>query len=213
MRHGQYDELDSSSRAGGALTPLGRRQAKKTAAALRRLEVAAIWSSTLLRAKETASFVAAKQPRARLKRTKLLCEVIPTKLPPHIKLRIPIDATHIRDDKTRADRAYDTLFRTTKRSRTEIVVCHGNLIRYLVCRALGIAPKLWMRLDSTHCGLTEFRVLSSPRKAGTPSHPRKAGTPSKGIVRVVRYNDVGHLPFAIRTEGGEKRPSRMIGQK
>lgn len=187
MRHGQYDEL-SSSRAGGALTPLGRRQAKKTAAALRRLEVAAIWSSTLLRAKETASIVAAKQPRARLKRTKLLCEVIPTKLPPHIKLRIPIDATQVRDDKTRADRAYDTLFRATKRSRTEIVVCHGNLIRYLVCRALGIAPKLWMRLDSTHCGLTEFRVLP------------------KGTVRVVRYNDVGHLPHAIRTEGGEQRP-------
>jgi serine/threonine-protein phosphatase PGAM5 len=193
MRHGQYDEL-SSARTGGPLTPLGRRQAKKTAAALRRLEVAAIWCSTLARAKETASFVAAKQPHARLKRTKLLCEVIPTKLPPHIKLRIPIDATHIKDDKTRADRAYDTLFKATKRSRTEIVVCHGNLIRYLVCRALGIAPKLWMRLDSTHCGLTEFRVLP------------------KGIVRVVRYNDVGHLPQAFRTEGGEKR-ARQVGQK
>lgn len=196
MRHGQYDELGVSPRAGGgALTPLGRRQAKKTAAALRRLEVAAIWSSTLLRAKETASFVAARQPRARLKRTKLLCEVIPTKLPRHIKLRIPIDATHIRDDKTRADLAYDTLFRATKRSRTEIVVCHGNLIRYLVCRALGIAPKLWMRLDSTHCGLTEFRVLP------------------KGTVRVVRYNDVGHLPHAFRTEGGEKRGRHIAGQK
>jgi len=195
MRHGQYDEL-SSSRFGGDLTPLGRRQAKKTAAALRRLEVAAIWCSTLARAKETASFVAAKQPHARVKRTKLLCEVIPTKLPPHIKLRIPIDATHIRDDKTRADLAYDTLFRApkSKKSRTEIVVCHGNLIRYLVCRALGIAPKLWMRLDSTHCGLTEFRVLP------------------KGTVRVVRYNDVGHLPHSIRTEGGEKR-GRHVGQK
>jgi len=188
MRHGQYDEL-SSARTGGALTPLGRRQAKKTAVALRRLEVAAIWSSTLARAKETASFVAAKQPGARFRRSKLLCEVIPTKLPPHIKLRIHIDATHIKDDKTRADRAYDTLFRATKskKSRTEIVVCHGNLIRYLVCRALGIAPKLWMRLDSTHCGLTEFRVMP------------------KGTVRVVRYNDVGHLPHSIRTEGGEKK--------
>ncbi len=198
MRHGQYDDL-SSLPTGGALTALGRRQAKKTAAALRRLEVAAIWSSTLLRARETAAFVAAQQPRARLKRTKLLCEVIPTKLPPHIKLRIPIDATQIRDDKTRADRAYDMLFRATNKSRTEIVVCHGNLIRYLVCRALGIAPKLWMRLDSTHCGLTEFRVLSGPRKVGGPP---------KGTVRVVRYNDVGHLPQSIRTEGGEKRPPK-----
>jgi serine/threonine-protein phosphatase PGAM5 len=189
MRHGQYDEL-ALTRWGGPLTPLGRRQAKKTATALRKLEVARIWSSTLLRAKETASFVAARQPRAHVKRTNLLCEVIPTKLPRHIKLRIPIDATHIKDDKTRADRAYETLFRATKQDRTEIVVCHGNLIRYLVCRALGIAPKLWMRLDSTHCGLTEFRVLP------------------KGTVRVVRYNDVGHLPHSIRTEGGEKKNLR-----
>ena len=26
-----------------------------------------------------------------------------------------------------------------------------------------------------------------------------------GSVRVVRYNDVGHLPAKIRTEGGEKK--------
>jgi serine/threonine-protein phosphatase PGAM5 len=186
MRHGQYDEL-ALSREGGALTPLGRKQAARTAAALRKLKVDSIWSSTLLRAKETASIVAAKQPTVRVKRTNLLCEVIPTKLPKHIKLRIPIDAAHVKGDRERADRAFDTLFRTTRRARTEIVVCHGNLIRYLVCRALGIAPKLWMRLDSTHCGLTEFRVL-----------PR-------GIVRVVRYNDVGHLPVTIRTQGGEKK--------
>jgi serine/threonine-protein phosphatase PGAM5 len=186
MRHGQYDEM-ALTREGGALTPLGRKQAARTAAALRKLEVNAIWSSTLLRARETASIVAAKQPTLRVKRTKLLCEVIPTKLPKHLRIRIPVDAKHIAGDRVRADRAFDTLFRTTKKSRTEIVVCHGNLIRYLVCRALGIAPKLWMRLDSTHCGLTEFRVLP------------------QGNVRVVRYNDVGHLPAKIRTEGGEKK--------
>ncbi len=186
LRHGQYDEQDT-----GALTPLGRKQAARTAAALRKLRVATIWSSTLLRAKETASIVASRQPHVRVKRTKLLCEVIPTKLPRHIKLRIPIDALHVKGDRERADRAFDMLFRVARTDRTEIVVCHGNLIRYLVCRALGIAPKLWMRLDSTHCGLTEFRVLPH------------------GVVRVVRYNDVGHIPLAMRTEVGVK----PVGQK
>ena len=52
---------------GGALTPLGRKQAARTAAALRKLQVNAIWSSTLLRAKETASIVA-KVTRDRLMR-------------------------------------------------------------------------------------------------------------------------------------------------
>ncbi len=181
MRHGQYEELTT-----GALTPLGRKQARKTADALRRLSVNVVWTSTLLRAKQTASIVAAKQPRARVRRTSLLCEVIPTKLPPNVKLRIPIDAAHVKGDRARADKAFETLFRIARSERTEIVVCHGNLIRYLVCRALGIQPKLWMRLDSTHCGLTEFRVLSH------------------GAVRVVRYNDVGHIPLAMRTEASAK---------
>ena len=48
-----------------------------------------------------------------------------------------------------------------------------------------------MRLDSTHCGLTEFRVLPH------------------GVVRVVRYNDVGHIPAAIRTQAG----AAAVGQK
>ena len=182
VRHGQYDEV-----ATGALTPLGRKQAARTAAALRRLEVNAIWSSTLLRAKETATIVAAKQPRARLRRTNLLCEVVPTMLPPKLARRFFVDGHTAKRDRKRADLAYEKLFRAARQERTEIVVCHGNLIRYLVCRALGIEPKLWMRLDSTHCGLTEFRVL-----------PR-------GIVRVVRYNDVGHIPAPMRTESGAAR--------
>lgn len=181
VRHGQYDEVIT-----GALTPLGRKQAAHTATALRKLEVSAIWSSTLLRAQETATIVAKKQPRARLKRSKLLCEVVPTTLPKRLARRFLIDVRNVTRDRERADRAYDALFRPARTERTEIVVCHGNLIRYLVCRALGIAPKLWMRLDSTHCGLTEFRVL-----------PR-------GVVRVVRYNDVGHIPAALRTESAAK---------
>lgn len=179
VRHGQYDEVST-----GALTPLGRKQAARTATALRKLEVSAIWSSTLLRAKETASIVAKKQPTVRVVRTRLLCEVVPTNLPPKLARRFFVDAPSVKRDRARADLAYDKLFRSTRRERTEIVVCHGNLIRYLVCRALGIQPKLWMRLDSTHCGLTEFRVL-----------PR-------GVVRVVRYNDVGHIPASMRTQAG-----------
>jgi serine/threonine-protein phosphatase PGAM5 len=177
MRHGQYEEQTS-----GALTPLGRKQAAKTADALKRLEVEIVWTSTLLRAEQTAAIVIAKQKRAHLKRTDLLCEVVPTKLPRHVKLRIPVDAARVKDDRRRADQAFAKLFRAARSENTEIVVCHGNLIRYFVCCALGIERKLWMRLDSSHCGLTEFRVLPH------------------GVVRVVRYNDVGHIPLEMRTD-------------
>jgi serine/threonine-protein phosphatase PGAM5 len=178
VRHGQYEEATT-----GLLTPLGREQAKKTAHALRHLHVDVVWTSTLPRAKETAAIVAHRQRKGtRVRRSRLLCEVIPTALPPQFKLKQPLDNDQVRADKRRADRVFVTLFKPSRTERTEIVVCHGNLIRYLVCRALGIERRLWMRLDSTHCGLTEFRV--------TP----------EGTIRVVRYNDVGHMPATMRTQ-------------
>jgi serine/threonine-protein phosphatase PGAM5 len=179
VRHGQYEEQTT-----GALTALGRKQATKTAAALSRLAVSTVWTSTLLRARQTADIVAAKQPQARLRRSRLLCEVIPTMLPLHIVLRVAIDTTQVRADKKRADEAFTTFFRPSRVAQTEIVVCHGNIIRYFVCKALNIERRLWIRLDSMHCGLTEFRVLPD------------------GAVRVVRYNDVGHIPLGLRSEAG-----------
>ena len=182
VRHGQYDEERT-----GALTVLGRKQATSTARALSRLDVATVWSSTLLRAKQTADIVASRQPKAKLRRSRLLCEVIPTMLPVHIELRVSISATQVRADRSRADLAFETFFDPKAGAQTEIVVCHGNLIRYFVCKALNIERRLWTRLDSMHCGLTEFRV--------TP----------EGAVRVVRYNDVGHIPAALRTESARQR--------
>ncbi len=194
MRHGQYEEHTS-----GALTALGRKQATRTAEALRLLGVERVWTSTLLRAEQTAAIVAAKQPRAKLERSELLCEVIPTKLPRHVKLRVPVDAARVKLDKARADEVFKTFFRVPSREArketTEIVVCHGNLIRYLVCCALGIERKLWVRLDSSHCGLTEFRVVG------------------RGVVRVVRYNDVGHIPLEMRSDSLVSPKKRRHAQR
>ncbi len=174
MRHGQYDEVET-----GSLTPLGRRQAARTGRALQHLHVDVIWHSTLVRAEETASIVAEKQRGVRVRKSPALCEVIPTALPPALKIKV--ERGRVGKDRVRADRAFRMLFRPSKKPRTELIVCHGNLIRYLVCCALGIERKLWTRLDATHCGLTEFRVHGT-------------------AVRVVRYNDVGHLPPRMRTE-------------
>jgi serine/threonine-protein phosphatase PGAM5 len=189
MRHGQYDEALT-----GSLTPLGRRQAARTARALRHLPVDLIWHSTLLRAEETARIVAEQQPGVRVRRTAALCEVIPTALPPALK--IVVERGRVTVDRKRADRAFRMLFRPSKKARTELVVCHGNLIRYLVCCALGIDKKLWTRLDATHCGLTEFRVIGPGRFGPKP------------MVRVVRYNDAGHLPPRMRTESLAARAFR-----
>ena len=63
--------------------------------------------------------------------------------------------------------------------RRELLVTHGNLIRWLTCRALG-APDGWVNLTDYHCALTV--LLHRP----------------DGTARVLTYNDTGHLPAALR---------------
>jgi serine/threonine-protein phosphatase PGAM5 len=43
----------------------------------------------------------------------------------------------------------------------EIIVAHGNVIRYFFCRALQLPPESWLRLCTLNCSLTYFTVRSS----------------------------------------------------
>lgn len=174
IRHGQYDESGE-----GWLTPLGRKQAEATGRALRDLELSGIVSSTLPRARETADILAESFPGLRVTRSSLLCECIPTALPAALKLRL--DPQQIKDDRERAERAFAKVFRPTKTPKTELVVCHGNIIRYFACRVMGVQARAWVKMQSLHCGITEVTVLST------------------GETRLASYNDTGHLPRKLRT--------------
>lgn len=65
----------------------------------------------------------------------------------------------------------------------EICVCHANLIRYFVMRALQLPPEAWIRLRGEHASVTEIVV-----------HP-------DGRVELARFADVGHLPARLQTIG------------
>jgi len=173
IRHGQYDEDDD-----GGLTELGREQAHRVGAALRDVRAATIWVSTLRRAKETAAIVSAHFPEVPVRAMKNLCECVPTAIP-----RMPGFATaaRIRADRARAEAAFAKLFRPVRRSRAELVVAHGNIIRFFVCRALGVPPVTWVKMGSVHCSVTEVIVEPS------------------GYMRLRSFNDTGHLPRRMRT--------------
>jgi serine/threonine-protein phosphatase PGAM5 len=88
----------------------------------------------------------------------------------------------IRRGKDQADRAYRRYFRgTVGRDTCDVLVCHGNLIRYLVCRALALGKYAWCSLGSAHCGITVIRIMAN------------------GEVVLDSYNDSGHLPAKLRT--------------
>jgi serine/threonine-protein phosphatase PGAM5 len=175
VRHGQYD-----ADRGGSLTALGREQATVTgkwiSEHLAGQRVHAVWSSTLPRARETADIVGKNVTRSAVKRAAVLREGMYSKIKGY-----DVPASEREEDRNRADLAYDRFFKTTRVDRFEIVVCHGNLIRYLVCRAMEIPVLRWTRMNSNHCALTRVLIRDT------------------GAVRVVSYNETAHLPSRLVT--------------
>jgi serine/threonine-protein phosphatase PGAM5 len=174
VRHGQYAPEDE-----GRLTETGRRQAEHTAKWLKESldqPIDVLWSSTLPRAKETAGFVEDVFGGPKARPVAVLCEGIYTKLRGY-----DVSAEEQKADRERADAAFEKLFKKTRVDRLEVVVCHGNLIRYLVCKAMRIAVTRWTRLNSSHCGVTRVLIRDT------------------GAIRIVTYNETAHLPRTLLT--------------
>ncbi|MEM6990367.1 MAG: histidine phosphatase family protein [Myxococcota bacterium] len=173
VRHGQY-VLDREHARAGQLTTLGRRQARRVASRLMEYPIDRIHHSDMPRAIETAELVGARLPGAARHQTRILREGNPGVAGKRRRAREL--AT-----RERMDGVVERYFRPCRgRDRHELLVCHGNLIRYLLLRALAVPAGGWMRIDTVHCGLSIVRVL--------PSHTR---------VRAI--NDIGHLPPRMRT--------------
>ena len=175
VRHGQYSLED-----GGKLTELGREQARLTGKwifeHLAGQRVDAVWSSTLPRARETAAIVGSTITRSKVRSVGILREGMYSKVKGY-----DVPASERQEDRARADAAYDRFFRKSRTDRLEVVVCHGNLIRYLVCRAMDVPAVRWTRMNSNHCGMTRILVRDT------------------GAVRVVAYNETAHLPANMVT--------------
>ncbi len=171
VRHGQYDERDEGTKD---LTAIGKKQAKLIAQALKGDRVDAVHSSTMLRARTTAALVA--EPRKLLvASTPVLCECIPTEVGFYVSPAI------IREGKKQADGAFAKFFKRSRVNRTELLVCHGNIIRYFVARAMGMKPTAWRCMAIYHASITDIRIHSDGRAI------------------LFSYNDVAHLPESLRT--------------
>ena len=177
IRHGQY-HLDQAHDRHGRLTPLGERQSRRLAQRLASYPVDLLVSSTAPRALETSEWIGQRLPSVTRRRTPLLLEGLPGVLKGMTKEqrgRVPLH-------RARMDRAFARYFRPTRgRSRIEVLVCHGNIIRYLMRKAIGDRPDKWSRFEIMHCGITVISI--------------EAG----GVTRIAGVNDVGHLPRKMQT--------------
>lgn len=44
-----------------------------------------------------------------------------------------------------------------------LLVCHANVIRYFVCRALQLPPEAWLRISLNHASITWLSIQPSGR--------------------------------------------------
>jgi len=65
-----------------------------------------------------------------------------------------------------------------------VLVCHGNVIRWLTAHALGLDEKRWTHMDIGNCSLTIIAIRPD------------------GSARLVMYSDVGHIPVDKQTWAG-----------
>ena len=177
VRHGQMANGDPPDELENGLTSLGRRQARRVALRLSGLPVSAIHYSTLRRAAETAHIIAGQFPGVPLRPSRLLWECIPG-LPVTVRADFPnISRRDAERDWRRVGSAFTQYFRPTRGpDRHEVIVAHGNIIRYFALRALGVTPGLWTQTDIRNCGLSEIHIESD------------------GLTMLIALNDTGHIP-------------------
>ena len=193
VRHGEHD--------GGALTEAGERQARLTGQRLRDVPFAAIHHSPSGRAVQTAKLIAESLPGVPLHPSELLRECVPAMparsslSPEQREFFDSMPADRLASGPAQAAAAVERYagmaverYAGVAGGRCELVVSHGNLINWFVCRALDAPDHAWLRMLDYHCAITV--IMYFPDR-----------------VKLVSYNDVGHLPAQLRGTGypGEAR--------
>ena len=177
VRHGEYDWNDQPVAIRG-LTPMGREQAKLTAQRLSLVQAGAIYSSDLERAIETAELIRSAVGDVPYEQDSVLRECL---LPcPALSSKWP--AERLDEGERQAESAFMKYVRPSDEDRCDIIVSHGNMIRYMTARVLGVSSS-WFRMRTLNCGITEIDIETD------------------GTMWVVSYNDVGHLPTRLITAG------------
>lgn len=192
VRHGHYAVDPSIDEAiGPGLSPLGFAQARLVGARLA-AEYPALDGrhvSPMQRARDTAAAIAIDVGGADFEAIDDLAECTPPTRRQDVMARV--DPASAAACQARLDRLFERLFGAIgEPGRSDLYVCHGNVIRYLVTRALGVDTEAWLELSVGHASLTRIRVEGN------------------GRYKVVAVGDVGHLPRSLRTgaSGDSERP-------
>lgn len=188
VRHGHYtDTAATADGLGGSLTATGIEQAQLIAQRLAALPIGSIFHSPLRRAVETAEQIAALLPQAVMTSDPDLRECIPGFPAALAPFFASIPAERIAQDRVQADRAFSNYFRpgegTDQSEQHDLLVCHGNIIRYFICRVLQAPAEHWPYAVIHHCGFSHVVIKAD------------------GVAGLIAHNDTGHLATSLLSTG------------
>jgi serine/threonine-protein phosphatase PGAM5 len=175
VRHGEYDANPNADRKlGPHLSALGIAQAHLVGARLAGLpgSIDGLHMSPMNRARDTAGVIAQDFPGRHFDVLDDLAECTPPSRRDTGDTQADMAACQ-----AQLDRVFATWFKASADGdRTDLFVCHGNVIRYLVTRALGVDTKAWLQMSIGHASVTKIRIGPD------------------GSMQVIALGDVGHLP-------------------
>ncbi len=192
IRHGQ--PLAGTDHDDPDLSAVGQQQASLTGEALKSAPPGKIYFSPLLRARRTAQLIAAHHPHAQPVPLDTLKECVPT-IPPLFSTFF--QSTQKSDAaaaacRERLDAASAEIFQPATDARAhDLVVCHGNVIRYLVCHALNLDPHAWVLLTVAHCGICQIAVA--------PRFLQALADTDTPLRILLCLNETRHLPADLHT--------------
>ena len=178
VRHGNYlPDPKADERLGPHLSPLGSAQARLVGARLAGMpgRFDHLYASPVQRARDTAAIIGESFPGRRFEVVDDLSECTPHTWRTDVtKDEKPEDMATC---KAQLDRVFARFFHPAAgQPETDLLVCHGNVIRYLVTRALGVDTDAWLGMSVGHASITRIRVKAD------------------GGISVIAVGDVGHIP-------------------
>ncbi|CAG0896840.1 unnamed protein product, partial [Cyprideis torosa] len=223
IRHGQY--VETKNRDEKRLSELGRDQACLIGARLQDLKYPydILISSTMLRATETADLIAQYLPDVPRVEYNILNEGAPPDTPvPTPKnlqgreVRHRFSSTCLSfqyefQDGARLEAAFREFIHrahpTQERDSFSVIVCHGNVIRYLLCRALQQPPEAWLRMNIFHASLTWMTVAPDGQVRVDNRHPLlplpRPPTASRGMAPDEHLPRIAHVDDSGTRRTGE----------
>lgn len=176
IRHGDYDYVaDADPVAANGLNALGRMQAERLGERLAALPLAptGLIASPYRRARETAEIIAPMLGLTIVIDT-LIHECTPT------TERADIMAGEAPEQVAACDSNLAAAWRTyavptPDADRRDLLVCHGNVIRWMVARVLGEDTQNWLRMDIANASITVIAIRPD------------------GSMKLAAFSDTGHL--------------------